>query len=113
QVTVYDQQNSAPKGSVSLSSVLSGGLFKTSFTTLAGMAPGTITLTSDFTGVSGVTALSIFGGKGGNTFTVDQLGSFAYPVNLSSGAGSDTVYVGTSQASLTIDGAGGTDVVTL
>jgi len=60
----------------------------------------------------GVTSLTVLGGSGGNTFTVQSTSSFA-PVTLSSGMGSDTVNVQSTSSFLTLINSGGQDTDTL
>jgi hypothetical protein len=72
---------------------------------ITGLAPASI-----FTG-SGVASLTVYGGSGGNTFTVG--GTTAY-VNLYSGTGNDTVnYQGSPSGNFTLDGQNGNDTVLL
>jgi hypothetical protein len=77
---------------------------------ITGLAPAPITY--DQTALS---ALVILGGSGGNTFTVTNTPNNSNGVTtaLSSGSGNDTVAVLATTGALVIDGAGGSDAVTL
>ena len=86
--------------------------------TESGLAPAEILYAAQASATGGVTALTVNGGSGGNTFTVDgTLASSAFPTDevLNSGTGSDTVNVlaTTAGGPLTIHGQGGNDQVNL
>jgi hypothetical protein len=59
----------------------------------------------------GVTGLGIFGGSGGNTFTVNNTSNLYWTTALHTGTGKDTVYVHSTTGSLTILNDGGSDQV--
>src|SRR5205823_2753512 len=72
---------------------------------LTGLSPAAITW-----GV-GIVSLEVRGGNAGNTFTVNNPGSF--PTALYCGTGNDTVYVRATTGSVAIEGQGGQDKVRL
>ncbi|MDR3662166.1 MAG: hypothetical protein P4L86_17595, partial [Mycobacterium sp.] len=77
--------------------------------TVTGLAPATIKVAD-----LGLSSLTIFGGSGGNTFTVDGTPANA-PTTINSGTGDDTVNVWatTGPALLTINGQNGADTVNI
>jgi Ca2+-binding RTX toxin-like protein len=76
-------------------------------TTLTGLAPATITYTN-------LSALTVNGGTAGNVFTVASTPG-AIPTVLNSGTGADKVFVQTTapSSSLTVNGQGGLDTVSI
>jgi hypothetical protein len=78
---------------------------------LSGLAPATIYWTPTATATGGVTYLGVWGGRGGNTWTVNDTSSFYYDTFLNSGAGNDTVSILGNTGTLYVDGNGGQDSV--
>ena len=75
---------------------------------LTGLTPGPI----DYT-LTPLSRLNVEGGNGGNSFTISNPGTNAYPTFVTSGTGNDT-FTFTNQASLsggTITGGGGSDTL--
>ena len=63
------------------------------------------------TSTGGVTYVAVYGGTGGNTFTVTDTSKFFQYTYLNSGLGSDTVNVEGTTGTLYVDGGGGADQV--
>jgi hypothetical protein len=74
---------------------------------ISGLAPANIDFAPTTAAFGGVSFLDIFGGSGGNTFTINSADQFALPVHLNSGAGNDQVNVQAIASPLIIDGATG------
>jgi Ca2+-binding RTX toxin-like protein len=72
---------------------------------ITGLAPATISYT-------GISALTVKGGSGGNTFIVAGTPANA-TTTLDSGSGNDTVTVQNTSGPLTVNGGGGSDTVTI
>src|SRR5262245_55627086 len=81
---------------------------------ITGLAPATILWapTSSATG-GGVTGLKVYGGSGGNTFTVANTSNFYFPsaTFLYTGSGNDTVNVERTTGRLNVVNPGGQDSV--
>jgi hypothetical protein len=76
--------------------------------TVTGISPAALLLHD-----AGIASLTLNGGSGGNTFTVNTM-TTAFTNTLNTGSGNDAVNViTTTGGSLTINGQGGTDTVTL
>jgi Ca2+-binding RTX toxin-like protein len=80
--------------------------------TLDGLAPARIVWWTSPSGGS-VTGLTVYGGRGGNTFTVNNTTRFSGVTVLHSGTGSDRVNVKGTTGSLIIDGDNGSDSVSI
>jgi hypothetical protein len=78
---------------------------------LSGLAQATIYWTPTATPTGGVTSLVVYGGGGGNTFTVANTGNLYNFTLLSTGTGDDIVNVEATTGTLYLDNAGGVDHV--
>jgi Ca2+-binding RTX toxin-like protein len=74
-------------------------------------APATIGWTPTSSATGGVTDLTVFGGSGGNTFTVTDTSNFYYSTSLRTGTGNDTVNVEGTTGALRVFNPGGQDSV--
>jgi hypothetical protein len=72
-----------------------------------------ITWSPTATGTGGVALVDIEGGSGGNTFIVDNTDVLSLGTTLVTGSGNDQVNVHATTGPITIDGAGGRDVVSV
>jgi hypothetical protein len=81
------------------------------YDTLTGLAPGVIQWVPTSSATGGVTGLTVDGGSGGNTFTVQGTSNFYHNTILSTGAGNDTVNVEATTGALAIANEGGQDSV--
>jgi hypothetical protein len=78
---------------------------------ITGLAPAPIAWNSTSNATGGVIGLTIYGGSGGNTFTVTSTSNFFNWTFLSSGTGNDTVNVEGTNGLLLEDNPGGQDTV--
>jgi Ca2+-binding RTX toxin-like protein len=78
---------------------------------ITGLAPALIEWVPTSSVTGGVTGLTVYGGSGGNTFTVAGTSNFYASTTLSSGAGNDTVNVENTTGALYVSNPGGNDTV--
>jgi hypothetical protein len=78
---------------------------------ITGLAPATINWIPTSSASGGVTGLNVYGGSGGNTFTVTNTSSFNAYTTLSTGTGNDTVNVEATTGTLYVNNPGGQDSV--
>jgi hypothetical protein len=102
QVIVHDEANLNSKKNVALTA-----------STITGLSPGAVSFTPTVSATGGVTALSIFGGQGDDSYTLTNPSALEMPLTLNTGGGNDQVYVLSTQTPLNIDGAAGLNTVTL
>jgi hypothetical protein len=79
---------------------------------ITGLAPAPIEWVPTGTS-SGLQGLVIYGGSGGNTFTVTGTTNFSSPTTLSTGTGDDTVNIAATSSALDVVNPGGQDVTYL
>jgi hypothetical protein len=75
------------------------------------LAPAPISWTPTATATGGVTYVGIYGGSGGNTFTVQDTSQLHSDTLLLTGSGSNTTNIRNTTGTLFIDGGGGNDTV--
>jgi uncharacterized repeat protein (TIGR01451 family) len=78
---------------------------------ITGLAPATINWIPTSSASGGVTGLNVYGGSGGNTFTVTNTSNFYGTTSLSTGTGNDTVNVEATTGTLHVNNPGGLDAV--
>jgi hypothetical protein len=79
--------------------------------TITGLAPADISWIPTGSATGGVTDLTVFGGSGGNTFTVTNTSAFYGSTTLRTGSGNDTVNVEGTTGALRVFNPGGQDSV--
>jgi hypothetical protein len=78
---------------------------------ITGLAPAAIEWIPTGSPSGDVTGLTVYGGSGGNTFTVTGTSNFSTATTLSTGTGNDTVNVENTTGTLTVNNPGGQDQV--
>jgi hypothetical protein len=78
---------------------------------ITGLAPAAIAWIPTSSATGGVTGLTVYGGSGGNTFTVTGTSNFSTATTLSTGTGNDTVNVEGTTGILYVSNPGGQDAV--
>src|SRR5262249_41930557 len=79
--------------------------------TITGLAPAAIQWVPTHSLIGGVFGLRVYGGSGGNTFTVTGTSNFYTFTNLNTGTGNDTVNVENTTGDLNVYNPGGQDSV--
>jgi hypothetical protein len=78
---------------------------------ITGLAPAAIAWIPTSSATGGVTGLTVYGGSGGNTFTVTGTSNFSGSTLLQTGTGNDTVNVEGTTGTLYVSNPGGLDSV--
>jgi hypothetical protein len=78
---------------------------------VTGLAPAPIEWIPAGSTDGGVTGLTVYGGSGGNTFTITGTSNFSNATTLSTGTGNDTVNVEATTGLLSVNNSGGQDSV--
>jgi hypothetical protein len=86
-------------------------IFNTFVGAITGLAPATIAWIPTSSATGGVNELAIYGGYGGNTFTVTGTSNFYSYDWLQTGTGNDAVNITATTGGLTVANSGGTDSV--